>query len=61
MRIGPGPHLKGLQLMGGILPGEEVGTVVFSRSTLGDLPVGSVRLFPRNDYMLGGTSHDAAW
>ncbi|KII89880.1 hypothetical protein PLICRDRAFT_569432 [Plicaturopsis crispa FD-325 SS-3] len=23
MRIGPGPHLKGLQLMGGILPGEE--------------------------------------
>ena len=46
MRIGPGKHLKGLTLMGGVVKPEEVRILSMLQEQLTDIELSLVRLFP---------------
>jgi hypothetical protein len=46
MRMGPGKHLKGLELMGGIVTPEEVRPLTYFREYLAQTEMLLVRLFP---------------
>ena len=46
MRTGPGKHLKGLTLMGGVVKPEEVRVLFMLQEQLSDLGLSPVRLFP---------------
>jgi hypothetical protein len=46
MRTGPGKHLKGLTLMGGVVKPEEVKVLFMLQGQLTDLELSLVRLFP---------------
>lgn len=46
MRTGPGKHLKGLTLMGGIVKPEEVKVSFTLQELLTDIELSLVRLFP---------------
>jgi hypothetical protein len=46
MRTGPGKHLKGLTLMGGVVKPEEVKVLFMLQKQLTDLELSLVRLFP---------------
>ena len=46
MRTGPGRHLKGLTLMGGIVKPEEVKVLFMLQGQLTDIELSLVRLFP---------------
>ena len=46
MRTGPGKHLKGLTLMGGIVKPEEVKVFFILQGQLTDIELSLVRLFP---------------
>ena len=46
MRTGPGKHLKGLTLMGGVVKPEEVRVLFMLQEQLTDLELSLVRLFP---------------
>ena len=45
MRTGPGKHLKGLTLMGGVVKSEEVKVLLMLQEQLTDLEFSLVRLF----------------
>jgi hypothetical protein len=46
MRTGPGKHLKGLTLMGGVVKPEEVRVLFMPQEQVIDLELSLVRLFP---------------
>jgi hypothetical protein len=54
MRTGPGKHLKGLTLMGGVVKPEEVKVLFMLQGQLTDLELSLVRLFPRGRFTING-------